>query len=107
MPDGPYIFGNKDEGCAILKHDGVGLMPDGKALASSVMGMDHCVRTMYHATKAPLPEIIRMASLTPAKIAGFDKTLGSIAPGKIANLLLLDQHLHISKIFLKGSPATV
>ena len=107
MPDGPYIFGNKDEGCAILKHDGVGLMPDGKALASSVMGMDHCVRTMHHATKAPLPEIIRMASLTPAKIAGFDKTLGSIAIGKIANLLLLDQHLHVSKIFLKGSPANV
>ena len=107
MPDGPYIFGNKDEGCAILKHDGVGLMPDGKALASSVMGMDHCVRIMHHATKAPLPEIIRMASLTPAKIAGFDKTLGSIAPGKIANLLLLDQHLHVAKIFLKGSPATV
>jgi N-acetylglucosamine-6-phosphate deacetylase len=107
MPDGPYIFGNKDEGCAILKHDGVGLMPDGKALASSVAGMDHCVRTMHHATKAPLPEIIRMASLTPAKIAGFDKTLGSITPGKIANLLLLDQHLHVSKIFLKGFPVKV
>jgi N-acetylglucosamine-6-phosphate deacetylase len=62
---------------------------------------------MHHATKAPLPEIIRMASLTPAKIAGFDKTLGSITPGKIANLLLLNQHLHVSKIFLKGSSVKV
>jgi N-acetylglucosamine-6-phosphate deacetylase len=48
-----------------------------------------------------------MASLTPAKIAGFDKTLGSITPGKIANLLLLDQHLHVSKIFLKGFPVSI
>jgi N-acetylglucosamine-6-phosphate deacetylase len=62
---------------------------------------------MHHATKAPLPDIIRMASLTPAKIAGFDKTLGSITPGKIANLLLLDQYLHVSKIFLKGFPTSI
>jgi N-acetylglucosamine-6-phosphate deacetylase len=105
MPDGEYIFGNKDEGCTILKQNEVGLMPDGKALASSVAGMDHCVRVMRLATKAPLPQIIRMASLTPAKIAGFEKTLGSIAPGKVANLLILDQDLQISRIFLKGSPA--
>ena len=105
MPDGEYIFGNKDEGCTILKQNEVGLMPDGKALASSVAGMDHCVRVMRLATKAPLPQIIRMASLTPAKIAGFEKTLGSIAPGKVANLLILDQDLQISRIFLKGIPA--
>ena len=106
MPDGTYKFGNKDEGCDILKKDDVGLMPDGKALASSVAGMDHCVRVMHHATKARLPEVIRMASLTPAKIAGFEKTLGSIAPGKVANLLVLDQKLQISKVYLNGSPAT-
>lgn len=105
MPDGEYIFGNQTEGCIILKSDGVGLMPDGKALASSVVGMDHCVRTMLVATKAPLPEIIRMASLTPAKIAGFEKTLGSIAVGKIADFVLLDSNLKVSKVFLKGELA--
>ena len=41
MPDGEYIFGPLDGGEPILRRDGVGLMPDGKALASGVVGMDH------------------------------------------------------------------
>src|SRR5256885_12657615 len=47
MPDGNYIFGPRDGGEPILRRDGVGLMPDGKALASGVAGMDHCVRTFH------------------------------------------------------------
>ena len=54
MPDGEYIFGPLDGGEPILRRDGVGLMPDGKALASGVMGMDHCVRTFLRLTGAPL-----------------------------------------------------
>src|SRR5206468_1928772 len=33
-PDGPYLFGPADGGEPFIKHEGVGLMPDGKALAS-------------------------------------------------------------------------
>src|SRR6266853_61095 len=36
MPDGPYIFGPLDGGEPIMRHDGVGVMPDGLALASGV-----------------------------------------------------------------------
>src|SRR5581483_2228841 len=32
MPDGEYVFGPRDDGEPILRRDGVGLMPDGKAL---------------------------------------------------------------------------
>src|SRR5205814_7528823 len=41
MPDGDYIFGPRDGGEPIVRRDGVGLTPDGKALASGVAGMDH------------------------------------------------------------------
>ena len=68
MPDGEYIFGPLDGGEPILRRDGVGVMPDGKALASGVVGMDHCVRTFHRLTGAPLAEVVRMASLTPARI---------------------------------------
>src|ERR1051325_6220036 len=70
MPDGEYLFGPSDGGERIIRRDGVGIMPDGKALASGVMGMDHGVRTFLRATGAPLAEVVRMASLTPARIAG-------------------------------------
>jgi N-acetylglucosamine-6-phosphate deacetylase len=102
MPDGEYLFGPQDGGEPILRRDGVGVMPDGKALASGVMGMDHAVRTFHRLTGVPLPEVVRMASLTPARIAGREQEVGSIAPGKRADLLVLDRSLHVNKVYLEG-----
>jgi N-acetylglucosamine-6-phosphate deacetylase len=65
MPDGPYMMGPLDGGEPVMRSDGVGVMLDGKALGSSVVGMDHCVRTYQRLTGQPLHEVIRMASLTP------------------------------------------
>jgi N-acetylglucosamine-6-phosphate deacetylase len=102
MPDGEYIFGPKDGGEPILRRDGVGLMPDGKALASGVVGMDECVRTFHRLTGVPLVETIRMASRTPARIAGWDREIGSIEPGKRADLLVLDPDLHVQAVYIDG-----
>ncbi|HEY1600313.1 MAG TPA: amidohydrolase family protein [Pirellulales bacterium] len=102
MPDGPYMFGPRDGGEPILRRDDVGLMPDGQALASGVQGMDHLVRTFIKATGCPLWEVVRMASLTSARIAGWDHELGSIAVGKRADLLLLDRALNVRQVFLGG-----
>ena len=104
MPDGAYIFGPADGGEPILRRDGVGVMPDGQALASGVMGMDHCVRTFHRLTGAPPEEVIRMASLTPARIAGRDAEVGSIAAGKRADLLILDAGLEVRQVYLAGRP---
>lgn len=102
QPDGEYIFGPRDGGEPILRRDGVGLMPDGKALASGVMGMDHGVRTFHRLTGAPLVEVIRMASLTPARIAGWDSEVGSIAAGKRADLVVLSRDLEVRQVFVAG-----
>ncbi len=102
MPDGEYIFGPLDGGEPILRRDGVGIMPDGKALASGVVGLDHCVRTFMDLTDVPLAEVVRMASLTPARIAGFDGELGSIAPGKRADLVVLDDRLEVKAVYVSG-----
>jgi N-acetylglucosamine-6-phosphate deacetylase len=102
MPDGEYVFGPLDGGEPILRRDGVGLMPGGQALASGVVGMDHCVRTFHQLTGIPLPEVVRMASLTPARIAGYDQEIGSIAPGKRADLLVLDETLAVREVYLGG-----
>ena len=100
MPDGEYWFGRPGEGELVLRKDGVGLTPDGKALASSVAGMDTCLRQMQAALGLPLPELFRMATLTPARIAGLDADIGSIATGKRADLVLLDDQLHVQKVLL-------
>jgi N-acetylglucosamine-6-phosphate deacetylase len=102
MPDGEYVFGPRDDGEPILRRDGVGLMPDGKALASGVVGMDECVRTFHRLTGVALVEVVRMASLTPARIAGWDHDLGSITTGKRADLVVLDRDLTVRAVYFDG-----
>jgi N-acetylglucosamine-6-phosphate deacetylase len=105
MPDGDYIFGPHDGGEPVLRRDGVGLTRDGTALASSVMGMDHMVRTFHHLTGVPLPDVVRMATLIPARIAGHDRDLGSLYVGMAADLVVLDRDLNVRQVYLEGEPA--
>lgn len=101
LPDGEYMFGPLEGGTPFVRRDGVGIMPDGSALASGCMGMDHMVRTCYAQTGAALPEIVRMASATPAKILR-RKDIGSLAKGKCADVLLLDEDLEVMRVFVEG-----
>jgi N-acetylglucosamine-6-phosphate deacetylase len=106
MPDGEYLFGPLDGGEPILRRDDVGVMPDGQALASGVMGMDHAVRTFQRLTGLTLPEVVRMASLTPSRIAGCDHLLGSIMAGKRADLVVLSEDLEVRQVFVSGQLVT-
>ncbi len=85
-----------------MSDGGVGRMPGTGTLASSIMGMDHMVRTMARATKAPLPDVIRMATLTPAERAGVATEVGSLDKGKCADVLVLDQRLAVKRVFIGG-----
>ncbi len=105
MPDGNYVIGPLQGGEPLIKRDGVGLMPDGSALASSCMGMDHMVRTFASLTARPLWEVIRMASLTPARIAGHDHQFGSLAVGKHADIVVLDKSLNVLQTYVEGCAA--
>lgn len=103
LPDGDYLFGPLDGGEPFVRRDEVGLMPDGMALASSVQGMDHMVRTMVNSTGVSIPTAVEMASLTPARIIGWDDRIGSLAPGKFADFLLLDDALNVVEVFVGGN----
>ena len=99
-PDGEYWFGPEGTGERIRKQSGVGVTLDGTALASAVMGMDHGIRTMMRATRAPAHEIIRMASLTPATIIGLERELGSIAVGKRADFAVMNSDWHVESVYI-------
>jgi N-acetylglucosamine-6-phosphate deacetylase len=102
MPPGRYRFGCASDGEWIESDGRVGFVPGGGALASSVVGLDTMVRHMKSATTASLPEVIRMASLTPADRAGVAEEVGSLAPGKRADVLVLNQRLRVKRVFLAG-----
>ena len=79
---------------------------EGVGLASSTAGMDRMVRNMARATQAPLHNIIRMASLTPAERAGIATECGSLEPGKRADVVVLDRKLQPRRIFIGGEEFT-
>ena len=101
MPYGRYRFGSKVDGTWFESDGKVGRDLSG-GLASSVMGMDHMVRHMFESTSATLPEVIRMASLTPAERTGIARQTGSLELGKRADILVLDGNLEVQRILIGG-----
>jgi N-acetylglucosamine-6-phosphate deacetylase len=101
MPPGRYRFGPEDTGSWFESDGKVGFVP-GHGLASSVVGMDTMVRTMLKATRAPLADVIRMASLTPAERSGIARNTGSLEKGKQADILVLDRRLRVQRVFIGG-----
>ena len=50
-------------------------------------------------------QFIRMATLNPAKLLGIDDKVGSIEPGKKANLILIDDTVRVKSVILEGDLA--
>jgi N-acetylglucosamine-6-phosphate deacetylase len=100
MPPGRYRFGPEVDGAWFESDGEVGRA--GGSLASAIMGMDHMVRTMLRATRGTLPEVVRMASLTPAERTGISQETGSLEPGKRADFLLLNRRLEVRRTFIGG-----
>jgi N-acetylglucosamine-6-phosphate deacetylase len=103
LPPGNYRFGAEADGSWFESDGRVGWAPGRMNLASSIVGMDHMVRQMKRDTSATLPEVVRMASLTPAELTGIAKHTGSLEAGKKADVLLLNRKLDVRRVFIGGN----
>ncbi len=74
-------------------------------LAGSRMTLENGVRNMMTHTGYGLCHAIRMASLNPAKLLGIDRRVGSLAAGKTANMIIIDDMVHVEKVILQGELA--
>ena len=74
-------------------------------LAGSRMTLDNGVRNLMTHTGYGLCHAIRMATLNPAKLLGIDHRVGSLKAGKTANLIIIDDMVHIQKVILQGDLA--
>ena len=101
MPDGEYTFGPRHGMRAMVKN-GEARVPDGTALASSVFPMNEMVRVFRDLAGCPLWQAVRMASLTPAQIVHGDDQIGSLAPGKFADLLIIDDQVRVHATYVAG-----
>lgn len=99
MPDGVYTLGGLD---VQVKGNRAELVSDG-ALAGSVTNLMDCMRTAVREMGIPLGQAVGCATINPAVCLGIEKEYGSIAPGKYADLVLLDPELNVKMIMKKGS----
>jgi N-acetylglucosamine-6-phosphate deacetylase len=96
MQPGVYQLDGQD----ILVDETLAKLPDGK-LAGSVLSMDQAVRNVAAWSGIAVSDACRMASEVPARILGLDSK-GALAPGKDADLVLLDEHLRVAATFRCG-----
>lgn len=74
-------------------------------LAGSHLTLENACRNLMTHTGYGLCHAIRMASLNPAKVLGIDHQVGSLEPGKKANLILIDDMIHVKSVILEGQLA--
>jgi len=96
LPDGTYELG----GQAVDVSAGKATLHDG-TIAGSATDLYTCMKRAVE-FGIPLESAVRAAAYNPARSAGLDQQIGSIASGKRGDLLLLDTNLSIVQVICGG-----
>ena len=99
--DGDYMLGSLPvrvtAGVARLVADG--------AIAGSTLTLDAALRHTVTACGVDLVEAVRALTETPARAIGRGDDLGSLAQGFAADAVLLDESLHVKRVWVAGVAA--
>ena len=102
-PEGTsWPVGPQDSKVIGIIRNGVAVLPDNSAFASSVSTMDRLVKNMVNLVGLSVTEAIRVATLTPARILGIAGCKGRLRPGYDADIVLLDQDLNVLETIVQG-----
>lgn len=93
----------QENGMGVIFEDGAMKLADRSALAGSVATLKDCVKNMYKTVGVPLYDAVRMATLTPAEVIGFNKTKGKIEKGYDADFVLFDDDINIKTVITNGN----
>ena len=71
-------------------------------VSGSKLTLDQACRNVMTHTTCGITQAFLMASRNPARVLGMDHEIGSIAPGKKANLVFVDPEFRVKKVMLLG-----
>lgn len=97
LKDGEYLLGNQK----VFVKEGAARLASGN-LAGSTLNLQQAVYNMVKFLDIPIHEIVKMASLNPAKAIKEDQELGSIEIGKIADLIIFNENIDIKNAIIGG-----
>lgn len=98
LPDGNYRLGVND---VVVKDGDAKLVSDGTR-AGSTLTMAQALKNILTYTGRSLQEVIPMLTENPARLLGIYEKVGSLNPGKAANLVVLDDQCEVARTFVHG-----
>ncbi|MBW8481700.1 N-acetylglucosamine-6-phosphate deacetylase [Actinomadura parmotrematis] len=97
LGDGDYRLGVMD----VAVRGGRATLAGGTSMAGSTITLADAFRRAVRAG-VPLPDAARAASLTPARALGLDGRIGTLEPGKRADLVVLEEDLTVARVMRGG-----
>jgi N-acetylglucosamine-6-phosphate deacetylase len=97
MPDGKYMLGKLE----VTVSGGICRNLEGK-LAGSTLTLDRALRNIV-GLGIPLADAVRMLTLNPATLLGIEFKKGALRVGADADIVLLDEGLQLTNVWVRGS----
>ena len=98
LPDGNYHLGVNQ----VVVEDGDAKLASDGTRAGSTLTQNRALANLLAWTGLSLEEVLPLLSENPARLIGVFDRKGSIAPGKDADLVVLDGENRVEQIFVKG-----
>jgi N-acetylglucosamine-6-phosphate deacetylase len=99
LPDGDYLLGTRPISVA----GGRARLPGSDTIAGSTLTMDRALRNVVQRCGVDVEDAARMASTTPAELLGIADRKGVLAPGRDADVAILDSDLALSGVLVRGA----
>lgn len=99
LPRGVYQLGGRD---VEVRGMSGAYLKGTDTLAGSTVSIDHCVRNFHKFTRCTKLEALEAATLHPAQTLGIQATKGTLNVGGDADIIFLDDDLHIQRVFVRG-----
>ena len=99
-----YPLGTEDDASAgrFRVEGGVAVLEDGSRFAGSVQPLGKMIRNLVRDCGVSLVDAARTASFTPACAIGRESDIGSIQPGKYADICVMDRNLNVIHTLVDG-----
>ncbi|MFG2642400.1 N-acetylglucosamine-6-phosphate deacetylase [Streptomyces sp. NPDC048370] len=97
--DGQYMLGT----LAVEVKDSVARLVEGGSIAGSTLTLDRAFKRAATVDGLPVESIVQAISANPARLLGIDDRVGSLEPGKDADLVVLDADFDVKGVMRRGS----
>ncbi|MFI6880499.1 N-acetylglucosamine-6-phosphate deacetylase [Streptomyces sp. NPDC050400] len=96
--DGRYMLGPME----VEVKDSVARLVEGGSIAGSTLTLDRAFKRAATVDRLPVEDVVRAISANPARLLGVYDQVGSLEPGKNADLVVLDEEFDLKGVMRGG-----